>query len=156
MFFNTGEISFEESVLLHIVRGDCAIEALRDSEIEGDFLSQINILNAGTVPEGLRLEELSNIRAKFIAECDWDSLQNAKDSFRKRDIVFHKCHKSDEVVLWNSFELFDQLHLLQLLDCFAYKQEVSQRLNIIFIDEYLWQASSGVPAGEDGKERTSF
>ena len=47
-----------------------------------------------------------------------------------------------KVVLWNSFELFDQLHLLQLLDCFAYKQEVSQRLNIIFIDEYLWRATS--------------
>ena len=100
------------------------------------------VLDDGPVPEGLRLEELSNIRAKFIAECDWDSLQNAKDSFRKRDIVFHNCHKSDEVVLWNSFELFDQLHLLQLLDCFAYKQEVSQRLSIIFIDEYLWQATS--------------
>ena len=97
----------------------------------------MNVLHDGPVPEGLRLEELSNIRAKFIAECDWDSLQNAKDSFRKRDIVFHNCHKSDEVVLWNSFELFDQLHLLQLLDCFAYKQEVSQRLSIIYIDEYL-------------------
>ena len=142
MFFNTGEISFEESVLLHIARGDWAIEALRDPEIEGDFTSWIVVLHYGPVPEGLRLEELSNIRAKFIAECDWDSLQNAKDSFRKRDIVFHNCHKSDEVVLWNSFELFDQLHLLQLLDCFAYKQEVSQRLSIIFIDEYLWQATS--------------
>ena len=58
------------------------------------------------------------------------------------DLVFHNCHKSDEVVLWNSIEMFDQLHLLQLLDCFAYKQEVSQRLSIIFIDEYLWQATS--------------
>ena len=29
-----------------------------------------------------------------------------------------------------------------MLDCFAYKQEVSQRLSIIFIDEYLWQATS--------------
>ena len=38
MFFNTGEISFEENVLLHIVSGDCAIKALRDSKIEGDFL----------------------------------------------------------------------------------------------------------------------
>jgi len=102
----------------------------------------MNVLHDGPVPEGLSLEELSNIRAKFIAECEWDSLQNAKDSFRKRDIVFHDCHKSDEVVLWNSFELFDQLHLLQLLDCFAYKQEVSQRLNIIYIDEYLWQTTS--------------
>ena len=132
MFFNTGEISSEESVLLHIASGDCAIEALRDSEIEGDFLSWMDVLHDGPVPEELHLEELSDIRAKFIAECDWDSLQNAKDSFRKRDIVFHNCHKSDEVVLWNSFELFDQLHLLQLLDCFACKQEVSQRLSIIF------------------------
>ena len=41
-----------------------------------------------------------------------------------------------------SFELFDQLHLLQLLDCCAYKQEVSQRLSIIYIDEYLWKATS--------------
>ena len=81
-------------------------------------------LHDGPVPEGLRLEELSNIRAKFIAECDCDSLENAKDSFRKGDIVFHNYHKSDEVLLWNSFELFDQLHLLQLLDSFAYKQKV--------------------------------
>ena len=102
----------------------------------------MNVIYNGPVPEGLSLEELSNIRAKFIAECDWDTLQIAKDSFRKRDIVFHNCHKSDEVVLWNSFELSDLLHLLQLLDCFAYKQEVSQRLSIIYIDEYLREVTS--------------
>ena len=102
----------------------------------------MNVLHDGPVPEGLRLEELSNIRAQFIEECDWYSLENDKDSFRKRDIVFHNCHKSDEMVLWNRIELFDQLHLLQLLECFAYKQEVSQRLSIIYIDECLWQAPS--------------
>ena len=84
----------------------------------------MNVLHDGPVPEGLRLEEISNIRAKFIAECSWDSLENAKDYFRKEDIVSHNWHKSDEVLLWNSFELFDQLHLLQLLDSFAYKQKV--------------------------------
>ena len=83
MFFNTGEISFGESVLLHILSGDCAIETLRDSKIEGDFISWMDVIHYGPVPEGLRLEELSNIRAKFISECDWDSLENAKDSFRK-------------------------------------------------------------------------
>ena len=62
--------------------------------------------------------------------------------FGNRDIVSHDCHKSDEVVLWNSFELFDQLHLMELLDCFAYKHEISQRLNLLFIDEYLWKATS--------------
>ena len=142
MFFNTGEIIFEESVLLHIVSGNCAIEALKDSKNEGGFLSLMDVLHDAPVTEGVRLEELSKIRAKFIAECDRDSLENAKDSFRKRDIVSHDCHESDAVVHWNSFELFDQLHLLQLLDCFAYKQEISQRLSILFIDEYLWKATS--------------
>ena len=104
MFSNTVEINFQESVFLHnIVNGDFATEALRDSRIEGDFLSWMDVLHDGPVSDGLRLEELSNIRAKFIAECEWDSLQNAKDSFRKSDIVFHNCLKSDEVVLWNSF-----------------------------------------------------
>ena len=59
----------------------------------------MDVLYDGHVPEGLRFEELSNIRAKFIVECDWDSLKNAKDSFRKRDLVLHNFHKADEVVL---------------------------------------------------------
>ena len=87
MFFNTGGISFEESVLLHIERGDCAIEALRDSEIEVDFLFWMDVFYDGHIPEGLRLEELSNIRAKFITECDWAYLENAKGSIRKYDFL---------------------------------------------------------------------
>ena len=46
-------------------------------------------------------------------------LEKAKNAFQKRDIDFRKCHEYDEVVLWNSFELFDQLHIMQLLDGFA-------------------------------------
>ena len=47
MFFNTGEISFRGNVLLNIVNGDCAIEALRDSGIEVDFLSWLDVLHDG-------------------------------------------------------------------------------------------------------------
>jgi len=105
--------------VLHIVNGDCAIEALKNSGIEGDFLSWLDVLHDGPVPEGLSLEELSEVRADFIANCDWAVLEKAKNAFQKRDIVFRKCHEYDEVVLCNSFELFDQLHIMQLLDCFA-------------------------------------
>ena len=45
--------------MLHIVNGDCATEALKDSEIEGDILSWLDVLHDGTVPEGLSLEERS-------------------------------------------------------------------------------------------------
>ena len=67
------------------------------------------MLQDGLVPEGLSLEELSEVSADFIADCDWPVLKKAKNAFQKRYLVFRKCHKYDEVVLWNSFELFDQL-----------------------------------------------
>ena len=38
-------ISFQENAVLHIVNGDCAIEDLKDSWIEGDFLSWLNVLH---------------------------------------------------------------------------------------------------------------
>ena len=73
--------------MLHIVNGDCAIKALKDSGIEGDFLSWLDVFHDGPVPEGLSLEELSEVRADFIADCDWAVLEKAKNAFQKRDIV---------------------------------------------------------------------
>ena len=57
--------------MLHIVNGDYAIEALKDFGIEGDFLSRLDVLHDGPVPEELSLEELSEVRADFIENCDW-------------------------------------------------------------------------------------
>ena len=100
------------------------------------------MLHDGPVPEGLSLEELSEVRAEFIADCDWAVLEKAKNAFQKRDIVSHKCHEYDEVVLWNCFELFDQLHIMQLLDGFAQAKDNFQHLSIIFFNDYL---GSGYP-----------
>ena len=98
------------------------------------------MLHDGPVPEGLSLEELSEVRADFIADCDW-AVEKAKNAFQKRDIVFGKCHEYDEVVLWNSFELFDQLHIMQLLDGFTQTRDNFQHLSVIFIDDYLGRVS---------------
>ena len=118
--------------MLHIVNGDCAIEALKDSGIEGDFLSWLDVLHDGPVPEGLSLEGLSEVRAGFIADCDWTLLEKAKNAFQKRDIVSRKCHKYDEVVLRNSFELFDQSHIMQLLDGFEQARDNFSALECYF------------------------
>ena len=63
--------------MLHIVNGDCAIEALKNPGIKGDFLSWLDVLHDGLVPEGLSLEGLSEVRAVFIADCDWTLLEKA-------------------------------------------------------------------------------
>ena len=127
--------------MLHIVNGDCAIVALKDSGIEGDFLSWLDVLHDGPLSGGLSLEKLSEVRAEFIADCDGAVLEKAKNAFQKRDIVFPKCHQYDEVVLWNSFELFDQLHIMQLFDGFAKARDNFQHLSVIFFDYYLGKGS---------------
>ena len=127
--------------MLHIVNGDCAIEALKDSGIEGDFLSWLDVLHDGPVLEGLSQGELSEVLADFIADCDWTVLEKAKNVFQKRDIVSRKCHEYDEVVPWNSFELFDQLHIIQLLDGFTQTRNNFQHLSVIFFDDYLERVS---------------
>ena len=86
MYTCTFYISFQKNAVLHIVNGDCAIEALKDSGIEGDFLSWLDVLHDGPVPEGLSLEELPEVSADFIADCDWEVLEKAKNAFQKRDI----------------------------------------------------------------------
>jgi len=60
-----------------------------------------------------------------------------KNAFQKGDIVFRKCHEYDEVVLWNSFELFNNFHIMQLLGDFAQTRYNFQHLSVIFIDDYL-------------------
>ena len=101
----------------------------------------MDVLHDGPVLEGLSLEKLSEVSADFIADCNSAVLEKAKNAFQKRDIVFRKCHECDEVVLWNSFELFDQLHIIQLLDGFAQTRNNFQHMSVIFVDDYLGRVS---------------
>ena len=61
---------------------------MKDSGIEGDFLSWLDVLHDGPVPEGLSLEELSEVRADFIADCDWAVLEKAKSAFSVKGYCF--------------------------------------------------------------------
>ena len=101
----------------------------------------MDVLHDGPVLEGLSQGALSKVRADFIADCDWAILEKAKNVFQKRNIVSRKCHEYDKVVLWNSSELFDQLHIIQLLYGFAQTSNNFQHLSVIFIDDYLGRVS---------------
>ena len=59
MYSCTFYISFQDNAVLHIVNGDCAIEALKNSGIEWNFHSCLYVLHDEPVPEGFSLEELS-------------------------------------------------------------------------------------------------
>ena len=81
---------------------------------------------------------------KFVQTSLWivigQYLKN-EECFSEKGYCFPQMHEYDEVVLWNSFELFEQLHIIQLLDGFAQKRDNFQHLSVIFIDDYLGRVS---------------
>lgn len=120
--------------MLHITNGQSAIELLKAYEIEGEFLAWDDVLYEGPVPAGLDLEELSNTRAQFISMCGWASLEEAKRRFLKRDETLKNAIKVQEIIIWSSVELYDQLQLLQVLSL-LYEQNLKEiDVSIVFID----------------------
>jgi hypothetical protein len=103
--------------LLHVTNGDAAAGALRHAGFT-EVLPWRDVLHEGPVREGLSLAQLSEERARFIADAGWAPLEKASEDFRVRDRVLSLAGTHAEVVLWFEHDLYDQLQLLQLLDWF--------------------------------------
>jgi hypothetical protein len=48
----------------------------------------LDVLHDGPVPEELSLEELSEVRADFIVDCDWTVLEKAKNALSEKEYCF--------------------------------------------------------------------
>jgi len=106
--------------MLHIVNGESGVAALRRADIPGDGLGWDDPLHEGPVPAGLDMAGLSAVRARFVAEhFDLDH-EETRGQFERRDSRLQQAVDAGvAIVLWNTPELYDQLHLLQLLDWFG-------------------------------------
>jgi hypothetical protein len=104
---------------LIITNGDSAAARMRDAKIAGEILPWRDILHEGPVPSGLSLEELSKVRAQFLAQRGWVTESELQNAFEARDAVLRDHKRFDEVILWFEHDLFDQLQLLQVLDFFS-------------------------------------
>jgi hypothetical protein len=121
---------------LNVTNGDQTVERLRQSSVPGEVLPWRDVLHDGPVPTGLSLEELSRVRARFISESLWgESFEQALSEFATRDNALKAFKRFDEIVLWFEHDLCDQLQLLQLLQWFALRQQVSPPLTLICIGE---------------------
>lgn len=122
--------------MFHITNGERTNEVLMQAGIEGEFLAWDDVLHEGPVPAGLSLHDLSLIRARFISFCGWATEFEAQTHFQTRDARFLSAAKNRAVVIWNSHELFDQLHMLQLLSWYAQQPSLSAP-RVVFVDELL-------------------
>jgi hypothetical protein len=122
---------------LNVTSGDKTVELLRQSSVPGELLPWRDVLHEGPVPAGLSLEELSRVRARFISDSLWgESFEQVLSEFAERDNVLKAFKRFDEIVLWFEHDLYDQLHLLQLLQWFALRRQVGPPLTVICIGEY--------------------
>ena len=127
---------------LHITNGDSAAGGIRSVDGTGDIVSWKDVLHDGPVPSGLSLADLSRVRAQFLSSELFGDLAFITRDFAQRDDKLRRYADYDEVILWIEWDLYDQLHLIQLLDFFSgstreSRAETGTTLSLICIEGYL-------------------
>ena len=132
--------------VLHITNGDVALAAMRAGGIGGEIVAWRDVLHDGPVPAGLTLDELSRVRARWLAEENFGDLLRIQQGFDERDSMLRRYSDFDEVVLWFEWDLYDQLQLIQILDFLADdtaddRAETSTKLSLVSFEGYLGSLS---------------
>ena len=125
------------NTVMNITNGDSAVHIMQDAGIPGDILPWRDVLHTGPVPDGLSLEELSEVRAAFISAKGWGRPDAVRRGFRSRDRQLRACGDYAKVILWFEHDLYDQLQLLQLLDWFYENRPAGTQLAMICTRHYL-------------------
>lgn len=105
--------------MLHITNGSSANMTLQQADLPGDYLAWDDPLHDGPCLPNLDLDAMSELRANFIASSGWTDAASARRRFAARDARLRQAAGKEEIVLWSSFELYDQMHLMQLTDWLA-------------------------------------
>lgn len=122
--------------MLHITNGDSVVGTFRQAGFPGTYLSWLDVLHDGPVPQTETLAELSDVRSQALAGFGRDSYEKIRAEFAARDQALENFRQHEEVVLWFEHDLFDQLQLIQLLDWFGRQDLAKTRLSLVQIGSY--------------------
>jgi hypothetical protein len=141
---------------LHITNGDSV--SLSEADVPGEVLTWKDALHDGPVPTGLSLEELSEVRARFIADSGWGDFAAVRNDFANRNRTIFGFADHEEVTLWFEHDLYDQLQLIQILAWFCERDPGQTKISLICTNQYLGplspeQLTQLYPARHDISER---
>jgi hypothetical protein len=102
--------------MLHVTNGSVFVTRLHDLGLPGRALPWDDVLHEGPVRPGLDHATLRGERATYLSLQGFDAAENIERSLLARDTALEAARDEDEVVLWFEHDLYDQLHLLQILD----------------------------------------
>jgi len=118
--------------MLHVTNGSVVVTRLHDLGLPGRVLPWDDVLHEGPVRAGLSDAEQRGERAIFLAGGDPAQAVAIEKALAARDQVLASAGGDDEVVLWFEHDLYDHLHLLQILDRLDHPN-----ITGVFADDYL-------------------
>ena len=122
---------------LHVTNGDSVIYTWKKAGLLGTHLAWKDVLHEGPVPAGMALEDLSRIRADYLASRGNGNAIRLHREFEKRDALIRRAADFEEVVLWFEHDLYDQLHLLQIVSVLREQGMTAGSVQLVQSDQYL-------------------
>jgi hypothetical protein len=124
----------EVSIMLHITDGESVAGTLREAGIHGAVSTYGDLMYEGPAPEGLDEKAWADTRARFIADCGYATLEDARKYLQACEDTLAAFVQHDEVVIWLDQRLSDQLILIKVLDWFSRQDLSGRKLSLICVD----------------------
>ena len=125
--------------MLHVTNGSVFLSRLHDLGVPGAIVPWDDVLHEGPVPAGRSPDQLRRRRAEFLA-INWGDVADIERGLARRDQAVVDAASGEEIVLWFEHDLYDQLHVLQVLDLLHGLQgagRLTARVTAILADDYL-------------------
>lgn len=127
---------------LHVTNGDSVVYLFKKAGILGTHVPWRDVLHEGPVPSGMSLEATSEVRAEYVAMRQYAAPIKAFRDFQTRDAAIRRSPEFEEIVLWFEHDLYDQLHLLQILHVLSEMAIEPGRVSLVQTDHYLGMMSA--------------
>jgi hypothetical protein len=123
--------------MLHITDGESVAGTLRESGIPGVVSIYGDLMYEGPAPAGLDAETWRETRARFMAATGLcQSLEEARQYLKACEDTLTGFSRHEEVVIWLSHTLSNQLILIKVLDWFSRRDLGAVKVSLICVGSY--------------------
>ena len=130
-------MSSRQAATLHVTNGDAVVYLFKKAGVVGTHVPWRDALHDGPVPAGATLEQLSRLRAEYLASRGFGKPIKLLHDFSSRDAMLRRAPEFSEVVLWFEHDLYDQLQLVQVLVELEGMQLEPGSVSLVQSDAYL-------------------
>lgn len=130
------EQTIGEVDMLHVTDGESVAGTLRESAMPGVVSTYGDLMYEGPAPAGIDDQAWFDIRAHFIADAGYATLEEARQYMKACENTLAAFSQHDEVVIWLDNKLSNQLILIKVLDWFSRRNLGQVKLSLICIGRY--------------------